>query len=494
MTGCSKRIAIIGAGFTGSLLAIHLLRSATGPVAVTLIERRERFGPGLAYSTDNPSHLLNVRASNMSAFSDRPYDFLAWLGSSGSAGATAAPGLTFVERATFGRYVATRLDQYLAAAESHRIELIRDTVTSLSLQDEGVVLGLEERGSRTVDEVVLATGHFPPEAPHLQSGHLPSLRCYRGDPWHADALSNLDPGAAVLLIGSGLTMVDLALPLIERGHFGPIHVLSRRGLLPRAHAAAAAGPVFLPTPLPRSITDLTHRVRDEVRRNGDWRSVIDSLRPVTVALWRGLSATERARFLRHLRPWWEVHRHRMAPAIADRIAGAVKAGALTVHAGRLVAVAGDDGATVTIRRRHGGSQELVVDRIINCSGLSCDFQRIQDPLLRQLLDDGVVRPDQLGIGLDVGEDCAVIGRDGNPSDRIYAAGPLTRGAFWEMTAVPDLRVQTEALARRLLREPVPARQTWRIRPRPAGPGPAGTAIARSRASNRPIITQYTRKS
>jgi uncharacterized NAD(P)/FAD-binding protein YdhS len=260
----------------------------------------------------------------------------------------------------------------------------------------------------------------------------------------------------VLLIGTGLTTIDTVISLLDRQHRGPIHALSRRGLLPHRHAAAGtAAPASHARPYPTALTALLRHLRQEVVRAAEagagWRPVIDELRPFTCDVWQTMSAEDRARFIRHLRPWWEIHRHRIAGFIADRIDGACEAGQLRVAAGRIERFeAAGQGVDVVYRKRSSDERATIrAMRVINCSGPSCDYARISHPLIRNLLQDGSVRPDPLRLGLDVSGTCALIDRNGAISRRLFAVGPVTKGAFWEMTAVPDIRRQCEFLAAHL---------------------------------------------
>ena len=446
-----RRIAIVGAGFSGTLLAVHLLRRASAADRILLIERNTSFGRGTAYATGNDSHLLNVRAGNMSAFSDRPRHFLDWLQHQprGPGMVTTPDRMTFVSRRLYGRYIQDILTGEIAGERgAPRLTLIADE--AVGLRDEGSFYRIELAGGRPyeADIVVLAIGNFPPPG---------QVEGYVANPWAADALAGLDPDAAILLVGTGLTMVDTVISLLDRDHRGPIHAISRRGLLPQTHAAAATIERVLPAATaPRSVLALLKRIRGEIGRAAasghDWRSVIDSLRPDTRDLWRQLPLAEKQRFLRHVRPWWDVHRHRMAPAVAARIEEVRASGQLTVRRARLGRI-----------RRQGRSVEaellpirgaapllLEVDRVIGCAGPLGDIEQIPSPLVRQLLDEGALRADPLGIGLDVTSDGAAIDRQGKVSRRLFAVGPITRGVFWESTAVPDIRLHGEALAGHLL--------------------------------------------
>jgi uncharacterized NAD(P)/FAD-binding protein YdhS len=257
----------------------------------------------------------------------------------------------------------------------------------------------------------------------------------------------------VLLIGTGLTMVDTAISLLDRGHTGKIHALSRRGLLPRRHAETPSpAAALIGRALPTTAAGLTHVLREEIEElaaeGGDWRTVIDGLRPTTQDIWQAMPAQERARFVRHLRPWWDVHRHRIPAEVADRIERAIGSGLLVYAATRIrqMRVALHGAVIVHRPRRAIADHDLFVRRVVNCSGPACDYERIADPLIRSLLDRGDIRPDPLRLGLDVSSLCALRNRRGEIWQRLYAIGPVTRPAFWEVTSVPDIRRQCETLA------------------------------------------------
>jgi len=449
-------ISIIGAGFSGTLLALHLLRRCPGQVDINLIERRNYFGRGAAYSTGNPDHLLNVPAGRMSAYYDRPSDFLDWLTADNAARGEPAPSpRDFVPRGRYGAYIRHLISREIGT--TGRLRLTRGTVTGLDPSGPRLRLQLDRDRVLHADLVVLAVGNFPPEAPPGATPDFLNSRCYRADPWAADTLSDLDADAPALLIGTGLTMVDMVLSLLERGHRGPIHALSRRGLLPRRHATTAgAAPALDRFPyFPTRLQDLTRLVRHEARRNLavglGWEPVIDALRPFTQDIWMAFDQAERERFLRHLRPWWDVHRHRTAPAVSAQIEAAIASGQLTIHAGRIQSLdcAGEH-ILARFRRRGSGAPALLeAARVINCAGPGADFDRIADPLVRSLLSQGLVRPDPLKQGLDVTVHGAVKNGEGAISRRIFALGPVTKGMFWEITAVPDIRRQCDILATHL---------------------------------------------
>ncbi len=438
------------------MLALQLLRLSGETVSLHLIERTGRFGPGLAYGTAHPGHLLNVPAGRMGAFPDRETDFLDWLHARPDLEATPTAA-TFAPRRHYGAYLRERLLDAWRNTPPGRLNLVHDTVVGIEDRKAALSLRLGTGATILVDAAVLACGNFPPLPIAGVCVELENTRFWRANPWSPSALDELDPAASVLLIGTGLTMVDSVIGLLDRGHTGSIHAVSRRGLLSRSHAA-------MPTPaapaerLPAHLLSLARYVRRDAMRaiqaGQDWQPVIDALRPHTQALWHGFTIAEQSRFLRHLRPFWDVHRHRMAPAIAQRIDSARARGQLKIHAGRLEAVRPTD-QTVTVRLRlRGEPDSLVVTaaRVINCTGAAGDITRVADPLLATLFRDGMVRPDKLRLGLDVTDTCAVRAIEGTPSDRLFAIGPLTKGVWWEIVAVPDIRRQCVAVARHLAEE------------------------------------------
>jgi len=448
-------IAIVGAGFSGTLLTLHLLRRCPPTTKVILIERTRQFGRGQAYSTPNPSHLLNVPAGRMSAFHDKPTDFLDWLQAQPAETLKdVAPAAgTFVPRELFGEYVRSLLNDEIRRAEPRdRLELMRGEVLGIDRSRHPLVLTLDRDRSVEADLAVLAVGNFPPEPMPIADPSFYDTPFYRPDPWAPDALTGLASGVPVLLVGTGLTMVDAVVSLLDQGHTGPIHALSRRGLLPRRHAAAPTVPPGEPLPFPTGVSALTRFLRDESRRalaaGGSWHAVVDELRPFTVDVWQAMPIEDKKRFLRHARPWWDVHRHRMAGPVADRIETAIASGQLRIQAGRIRAYA-IEGDRVRVDFLPRGAKELAglwASRVVNCAGQGADYDRIAHPLVRQLLAEGTVQPDPLRLGLAVTGTCALINRSGAISRRVFAVGPVTKGMFWEMTAVPDIRRQCELLA------------------------------------------------
>jgi uncharacterized NAD(P)/FAD-binding protein YdhS len=437
------RIAIVGGGATGALAAIHLVRRFDASRAdIVLIEPSPAIGRGLAYSTRDPGHLLNVRVANMSAFADEPDHLFDWLRERGAdSGVDCPTQFCFIPRSTYGDYIGELVGRALACGA---VRAARDACLDIEESAGAITLHLASGRAIVADRVVLATG--PDVKPALDG--VPAAQA-----WADDTLDDLPGDAPLLVLGSGLTMVDMAVSLDRRRHRGPITVLSRRGLTPSAHRPVAPreAPAEI-VPFGAELSELLRWLRGLAARmsaeGADWRSAVDALRPYTQRLWRSMSDEQKRRFLRHARVYWDIHRHRMAPEIERRVLSLRSSGRLTIVAGRaLSAVQQPDGVHVRIARRGADAvEEHRFARIIDCTGLPDDPRRSANPLIRALLARGAARADSLGVGLDVAEDYALIDAGGRRSPRIQVIGPLARAAFWECIAIPDIRLQCQEIA------------------------------------------------
>jgi uncharacterized NAD(P)/FAD-binding protein YdhS len=442
-------IAVIGAGFSGTIATLHLLRRLPPDQPVVLCERAPEFARGVAYAAGNAEHLLNVRASNMSALADDPNHFSEWLkrraGKEHDRMVETDAGL-FANRGLYGEYLRGLLDFALReTAGRAQLRLLPDDVVDVVSARGGGYELVGASGQRiAVSGIVLAVGNLPPEE------HADPRIC--ANPWGDKAWRKLPGDDPVLIVGTGLTMVDLAISMRRRGFGGKIVAMSRGGLLPNHHAPVQPWPTpHFTLAEERSLSLLMARLRDEVfaaaEQGVGWRAVIDSVRPVTARLWKRLPLSERRRFLRHGRRYWDVMRHRMAPPHADLIEQMRQDGSLQVLGGRISRF---EIAPEAIRVRYtprGGKREevLAVQRVIMANGLE-HIDRTRDPLMRRLLERGLIRLDEQGLGLDVTDGLNVIGDEGRPAERIWALGPIVRGVFWECVAVPDIRVQASHVA------------------------------------------------
>jgi len=501
-----RRIAIVGAGFSGTATAVQLLRQAPPEgLQVVLINESGRMARGLAYGTHSVEHVLNVPAGNMSALADDADDFVRYCRWSDP---RVAPG-DFVSRRLYGAY----LEALLSAAEltspaGATLERLVGSVVGLNihgpagaqptrgpnglqstrgpnglqstdgpngLQSTDGPTGLQSTDDPTgpvelllaqgtsvwADQVVLAFGHFTPIDPLPAAAVAAAGARYVRDPWRPGALQHIDPADEVLLVGAGLTAVDVAIVLARGGRQGRLHSTSRRGLAPQSHRRSGAAPGALDASvlvaamggtLRQQVRVLRRHVRAMLARGEDWRDAVGALRPHTPALWQRLSPADRSRFLRHVRPHWEVLRHRCAPEAHDAYQQLVDQGLLGVQAARISSVQREvGGLRVQIRPRGGeATRVLQVQHIVNCTGPSADLARCPSPLVRGLLEAGRLCPDPLGLGLAVDDHYAVLDRAGRVSPVLSYIGPLLKARDWEATAVPELRVHAQRLARRLL--------------------------------------------
>jgi len=446
----SFTIAIIGGGFSGATLATELLRGDP-ELEVVLIERDGCPGRGAAYGTHIPAHLLNVTAQNMSALADNPLHFLRWAREHYS---DQAQPNDYLPRRVYGKYVESILCDAIEE-NPERFEWKRDEALSITQAHGKANIVLRSGNKILADVVVLALGNFPPTDLKLPGRREYDQR-FVANPWSLNALDNIAPENSVLLVGSGLTSVDVAISLRERGFKGKIRVISRHGLLPQTHKRTAAWPARWDHSHPRSLRGLLRLIRSEVakaeKEGADWRAVIDSIRPFTQSIWCSLGRREQRRFLRHLRAYWDVHRHRVAPEIGKLLEKEMAEGQLEIHAGRITEYR-EQGDSVEVSYRNRGDREsrkICVDYVINCTGPDGDCRRTDSPLLNNLLDQQMVRPDTLFLGLDTAENGALLDARGVPSDFLYTVGPLRKGNLWETIAVPEIRLQVSELAFHLL--------------------------------------------
>ena len=440
----SRHAIIIGGGASGVLLAYQLLQRSTPDFRITLIEKRPEVGRGLAYHTGNPEHVLNVRVANMSALPDEPDHFWRWLTSRDGVPPPCPDPFCFVPRGIYGDYIADLL-MTSKGRSTHRLSIVQGTCVDVSEEPGEVTVRLDDGRFYVGDIAVLATGH---DVRSCSPGYA--------DPWVLPSSAGIDPDATILILGTGLTMVDYVQSVVQDGHRGPIVAMSRRGLLTKPHRRV--DPIRIDeadVPFGAGISHLLRwfrsRVGAHVAQGGDWRSVIDGLRPYTQRLWRELPPASKRRFLEHARAWWDVHRHRTAPEVEARITDALCAGRLNVVAAKVAGIEPNEaGARIRYRRR--GQSEVLsmqVGAIVDCTGIVKDPLASANPAVRSLFERGLARVDPLHIGIETAADGAIVNQDGAPSRRLFAVGPLTRAAFWEIIAIPDIRNQCAELAAKL---------------------------------------------
>lgn len=455
-----RTIAIVGAGFAGTMVGVHLLMRATSPVRITLIERYpEQFCRGVAYSTREHCHLLNVGAGNMSAFPDYPNDFRQWALDRKQRLAGSFPRdeislHTFLPRHLYGEYLHGVFERALDSARPGvEMAVVYDEVIDI-VADDGLQ-HIELRSGNTIQahRVVLALGNFPPPDPPVADDAFYQSARYCRNPWSKRGSPVVGRDETCLMIGSGLTMVDLAIALRERDFRGRIHVVSRHGWLPPVQQPGPESPCRIDfDEAPLTVSSLLRWFRAQLRTGHDWQSLIGAVRSRTASIWSALPLQEKRRFLRHLRTLWDSHRHQLAPAAAEKLYAMIASGQLTVHAGRVERFVEDEhGVDVTIRVRGSGEGKILrVHRVVNCTGSECDYRKLREPLVENLIRRGRAVPDAVAFGLTVSPDGALIDAEGRVSDSLFTLGPPRKGTLWETTAVPEIRVQAQQLAERLL--------------------------------------------
>jgi uncharacterized NAD(P)/FAD-binding protein YdhS len=447
-------VAIVGGGASGTLLATQLLRRMHPEgMRVVLIERRSEVGPGLAYSTPYPFHRLNVPAGQMGSFPRDPGHFLRWARDEDPEVAAA----DFLPRSRYGDYLAEVLgDAERRALAGAQLERCHDDAVAARVGDGAHPVAVELASGRRIeaDRLVLALGNPPPTVPGGAGPDLLRSPHFHADPWDPGIPAAAAAEDSALLIGTGLTMVDVALVLGESEAPGDICAISRNGLLPRSHLAGGVRPESA-FELPSgefTLDQLIARVETEIavveEAGGDWRTVIDSLRPVTNRIWRRLGEEDRRRFVREVARHWEVRRHRMAPEVAAMLDRLISSGRLRVERGEIERIRPQaEGVLVTVRDPDSGERaERRFDRAVNCTGPALDLSRAGGPVIESLLEAGEVRPGPYRLGLDHDSRGAMVAGSGEVSRLIFGIGPVRKGRLWETTAIPEIREQALELA------------------------------------------------
>jgi uncharacterized NAD(P)/FAD-binding protein YdhS len=448
----SRVIAIVGAGFSGTATTINLLRDPGAcPLRIHLIERGNEFGRGLAYARRAFAYLLNVPASRMSATIADPGEFLRFA----RARDPNVQGEDFLPRALYGEYLQQLLQEAaIAAPAGTSLERVNAEMVNMSVCATGASLELSTGARLHADAVVLALGSPLPKLPA-------SIRCsvtaplLRRDPWSGGGSPPARRGS-LLVIGTGLSMADIICEALSRDPEIEIHAISRHGLVPPSQTQFRPDALGNDGGLLAQSAGSTRRLVAVVRQlavdadgdGGDWREVITLVRHQASELWAGLRPAERTRFLRHVRAYWDIHRHRIPGVVHARLQALRASGQLRIHAGRL---SGLEGGGVGVRahwveRGSGRRRTLEAAEVVNCSGPDYDVTRSREALWINLLERGLVVPDPLRLGIRTGPGCALLGRDGGLSSRVFYVGPMLRADHWEATSVGELRVHVHRLA------------------------------------------------
>nr|WP_183618405.1 FAD-dependent oxidoreductase [Novosphingobium fluoreni] len=438
-------VAIIGGGFTGAAVAYHLARLADGPLRIVVFEPRAEIGQGVAYSTQDPIHRINVPAARMTLLPDDQEHFARWLVAQGELDgdpdATLANGQSFPARRLFGRYVAEHLQPLLASGQ---VEHHQGRIKSVASEDSGWMLVTDSGESFAADVIVIATSHPPPSPPSVLARAFGGEPKFIADPWAAGALAPIGREDSVLVVGTGLTMADTIATLDAQGHRGQITAISRRGQRSHSHADTHVEPFgdFATRP-PRTALDLLRRVRVAARAGRPWQGLFDRLRVQGPDIWKALPLVERRRLIRHLRPFWDTHRFRIAPQIGAVLDRRIAEGTLMVEAASIQQAEMQSGRfAVTLQGRAGQNRSSALRRqsfnaVIATTGPGHGSILTSLPVLSGLLASGSLVPDPTGLGIAVDESSHLIGTQG-PNPRAFVAGPLARGTFGELMGLPEV--------------------------------------------------------
>jgi uncharacterized NAD(P)/FAD-binding protein YdhS len=449
------RVAIIGGGFCGVVLAAQLIRSNTkSKIQITLINQDPSAGRGLAYGTTCLHHKLNVPAGKMSAFPEEPEHFIRYIQKKH----IAANASTFASRSEYGGYLEDLLRKSEQKGPLHRVT--GEVIRLEPIAPDGFLIWLSDNRCLHADRVVLALGHSGTALPApFNEVILPAGRIIE-DPWNVARITAIPDDASILTLGSSLTAVDICASLLAKNPNRSIVMLSRHGLFPKPHAKQIPGcEAVIPElfrqpgiPVRALLRAFRTYVNDAANTNRRWEDAMDALRPWTPSIWRNWPKVERQRFLRHVRPYWDNHRHRVAPQTYSLFNAALKKNILSLKAAKVTRI-NSNARAVTVHYCQRGKRNEVfekVDFVINCTGPITNVRVSNAPLISQLIRDGMLVPDELGLGLQINDALQPLNKIGRPTTGLYYLGPLLKSAYWEATAVPELRAFASRVARDLL--------------------------------------------
>ncbi|MBD8637372.1 FAD/NAD(P)-binding protein [Stenotrophomonas sp. CFBP 13725] len=450
-------LAIIGGGAAGVMVALQALRHARHPLQLQLFEPASTLAEGIAYATRVPQHLLNVPAGRMSALPDQPADFIAYLRAVAAypQDDDATLATRFVSRHHYAAYLRQRLSEAQQTSVA-QLAVVQQPILALRRADDGLQLQFGDGRTASARQVVLACGNSVRPMPVAGADALPHEQV--AEAWDYDGVRLLAGDDAIGIIGSGLSMVDSVLALSAAGQTGVIHVFSRHGLLPLPHAHGAPAE-FDPQPLLAlslrgRMRALRQHARDAAARGIPWQSVMERIRPLGQALWQSLDAADQRRFLRHVARQWDVHRHRIDPDVHAHLRDAMRDGRLQQHRARLQGVVEtEDGLQLAAHSAQDTLRHWHLGALVNATGVETRAGGLRNPLLRQLLAEGLARPGPHGLGVDSApQGDRLLDADGTAHADIAVLGSLRIGTLWESLAVPELRQQAQNAARHAVQE------------------------------------------
>lgn len=459
----APRVGIIGGGYTGAAVAIHLSRAAPFPLDISVVEPAAELGRGVAYGTTDPDHRTNGPTTTHSLYPNDAghFDrlFRASQAFADDPECLDPAGLAFPHRSEMGRYVGQEVAIHQKSNPSgSTIRHIQDRAVNVTRDDNCFIVKLSATDDLGVDFLVVTTSNAPPAILPPFRGTITDHKAFFPDPWDLESLSHIAPNAQILIVGTGLTMADVTVAVLRDRPTASITAISRRGLLPKSQRNVLATETFLdimsrdePAFIARhghlnSVRSILRALRDDARTDlaagGEWQKAFDDVRDAAHFLWPSLSEQEQGRFLRHLSPWYETHRFRYPPQMDAKVQALIGSGRLDIRAAALInAARQQDRIEITTRLR--GKKDFTTeefDAVINCTGPDRKPSRSDDPFLQNLVSGGLLLNHSLGLGLVVDDLCRAQNSHGQNDQRIRIFGPLTRSRFGEANGVPHTTV------------------------------------------------------
>ena len=428
-------VAIVGGGPSGTLAAIQLLRRGWRGLDVVVVEPREALGTGVAFATPEPYHRINVPAATMSALPEDLDHFRAWANVAAD---------DYPARAVWGRYLEAVLEAAVSESPA-RLRHLRGRATGLVEVAGHLELGTDPDGVLEPDAVVVATGNELPAIPVFAEGVASDPR-FVADPWGSRWLEDVGDGAVVGIVGTGHTAMDVAASVLNARTEARVIAISRHGEVPRPHEdpwrPRPPEPAFTVEEF-RAFADplVEARARIAAHPNG-WIQGLDSIRPITQALWGALDLDQRRRFVADWRRDWEIHRSRFGPQMAAEVQGFVDGGRLAIES---AAIAGIEALSDGMRVEGADGRAWTVDRVVLATGPT--EQPIASPFLALSMALGTLRVGPLDLGIDADPvTLRAIDAEGSTERPVWAIGPILRGVLWETIAIPDIRVEAVTIA------------------------------------------------
>ena len=457
-----KKIGIIGGGFTGTMTAVQLIDKSAGPCEIILINERETLNKGIAYNPYSDKHLLNVIAGKMSAYPDKPDNFLDWVMQKENFKQKDRTLITnsFLPRQIYGEYLCHLWDVAEKSAGSKQIQInvIDSLVVDLDVSDKSVTLWLDNNLKLKVDECVIVTGNHIPRNPRIKNMDFYKSPNYFQNPWKIESVKNTVSNLPILIVGNGLTMVDTVLGLLEQGFKGNIFSISPNGfnILPHRHNGLKYSKLVEELRDGLSIYELVKLINKHIKTVREYgvsaEPIIDSLRPQTQKIWKSFSEQERELFMSRLRHLWGVARHRIPLHSHDKIQQLRIDGKLHINSGKIIDINESNGSIKVqyLDKKENELKAINVSRIINCTGPETDLINLDKSFLKNCLLKGILTQDKLKLGIKTDtESFQIINSDGKAHTNLYTIGSNLKGELWESTAVNELRIQAEKLAEKL---------------------------------------------